>query len=137
MRIVVALVSDAFRLILLLSRPSAEIHAEKLVLRQQLAQYLERGVTPRRVYPATRISLALLTRMFDWHNAIVIVRPQTILRWHHTGWRLFWRSKYKAGRPPIPVELRALIRRMASENSLWGEERIASELLVIRYTIRR
>ena len=129
-RIVVALVSDAFRLVLLLSRPSAEIHAENLVLRKQLAQYIERGVKPRRIDPATRISLALLTRMFDWHNAIVIVRPQTILRWHHVGWRLFWRSKCKAGRRPIPVELRALIRRMASENPLWGEERIASELLV-------
>jgi hypothetical protein len=129
-QIVVALVSDAFRLVLLLSRPSAEIHAENLVLRKQLAQYIERGVKPRRIDPATRISLALLTRMFDWHNAIVIVRPQTILRWHHAGWRLFWRSKCKAGRPPIPVELRALIRRMASENPLWGEERIASELLV-------
>ena len=68
-RIVVALVSDAFRLVLLLSRPSAEIHAENLVLRKQLAQYIERGVKPRRIDPATRISLALLTRMFDWHNA--------------------------------------------------------------------
>jgi hypothetical protein len=80
-RIVVALVSDAFRLVLLLSRPSAEIHAENLVLRKQLARYIERGVKPRRIDPATRISLALLTRMFDWHNAIVIVRPQTILRY--------------------------------------------------------
>ena len=129
-RIVVALVSDAFRLFLLLSRPPAEIHAKNLVLRKQLARYIERGVKPRRIYPATRISLALLTRMFDWHNAIVIVRPQTILRWHHAGGRLFWRSKCKAGRPPIPMELRSLIRRMASGNLLWSEERIASELLV-------
>ena len=129
-RIVVVMVSDAFRLVLLLLRPSAQIHAENLVLRKQLAQYIERGVKPRRVDAATRISLALLSRLFDWHDAIVIVRPQTILRWHRAGWRLFWRLKCKCGRPPIPAELRCLIRRLAGENPLWGEERIASELLV-------
>jgi putative transposase len=129
-RIGVGLLADAIRLVLLLLRSSLAVRAENLVLRNQLAQYIERGVKPRRIDPATRIRLALLTRMFDWHNAIVIVRPPTILRWHHAGWRLFWRSKCKAGRPPIPVELRALIRRTASENPLWGEERIASELLV-------
>lgn len=129
-RIMAVLVSDAGRLVLLLLRPSAQIRAENLVLRKQLAQYIERGVKPRRVDAATRISLVLLSRLFDWHDAIVIVRPQTILRWHRAGWRLFWRFKCKLGRPPIPVEVRALIRRMSAENPLWGEERIASELLV-------
>ena len=129
-RNVVALLSDAFRLVLLLLRSSATIRAENLVLRKQLAQYIERGVRPRRVNAATRISLTLLTRLFDWHNAVVIVRPQAILRWHGAGWRLFWRLKCNPGRPPIPAELRALIRRMGAENSLWGEERIADELRV-------
>jgi putative transposase len=129
-RIVVALVSDAVRLVLLLLRSSAAIRAENLVLRKQLAQYIERGVKPRRVDALTRISLTLLTRLFDWRSAVVIVRPQTILRWHRAGWRLFWRLRCKLGRPPIPAELRALIRRMAAENLLWGEERIANELWV-------
>ena len=52
------------------------------------------------------------------------------MRWHRAGWRLFWRYKSRPGRPPIPLELRSLIRRIASENPLWGEERIANELLV-------
>src|SRR5258705_3158853 len=129
-RIVAGLLSDAFSLVLLLLRSSAAIRAENLVLRKQLAQYIERGVRPRRVDSVTRISLALLTRLFDWQNAIVIVRPKTIIRWHRAGWRLFWRFKCKLGRPPIPAELRALIRRMASENPVWGEERIANELLI-------
>ena len=111
-RIVVALLSDAFMLVLLLLRSSAAIRAENLLLRKQLAQYIERGVRPRRVNAATRISLTLLTRLFDWHNAMVIVRPQTILRWHRAGWRLFWRFKCRSGRPPIPVELCSLILRM-------------------------
>ena len=54
----------------------------------------------------------------------------TMIRWQRAGWRLSWRWKCRAGRPRIPVELRALIRRMAQENPVWGEERIASELLV-------
>ena len=111
-------------------RSSSAIRAENLVLRKQLAQYIERGVKPRRVNSVTRISLALLTRLFDWRNAIVIVRPKTIICWHRAGWRLFWRFKCKRGRPPIPAELRALIRKMASENPVWGEERIANELLI-------
>src|SRR2546427_6605417 len=92
-RIVAALLSDAFKLVLLLLRSSAAIRAENLVLRKQLAQYVERGIKPRRVDFVTRIGLALLTRLFDWQNAVVIVRPKTIIRWHRTGWRLFWRFK--------------------------------------------
>jgi transposase InsO family protein len=53
-----------------------------------------------------------------------------MLRWHRAGWQLFWRYKSRPGRPPIPLELRQLIRRMATENPLWGEERIANELMV-------
>jgi len=60
-----------------------------------------------------------------WRNAVVIVKPATIVRWHRDGWRLFWRMKSRPGRPPIPRELRLLIRRMGQENPLWGEERIA------------
>jgi hypothetical protein len=59
------------------------------------------------------------------------VQPATMIRWHRAGWRLLWRTKSRAGRPPIPQELRELIRRMSRENVLWGEERIAHELLVI------
>jgi putative transposase len=129
-RIGVGLLSDAIQLVLLLLRSSLAVRAGNLVLRKQLAQYIERGVKPRRVDSVARISLALLSRLFDWRNAIVIVRPKTIIRWHRAGWRLFWRFKCKMGRPPIPAELRALIRKIASENPVWGEERIANELLI-------
>jgi putative transposase len=53
-----------------------------------------------------------------------------MIRWHRAGWRLFWRLKSRPGRPPIPKQLQALIRRMGSENPSWGEERIANELLL-------
>jgi putative transposase len=61
---------------------------------------------------------------------LVVVRPETMIRWHHAGWRLFWRLKSRPGRPPVPKPVQALIRRMGSENPTWGEERIANELLL-------
>jgi len=129
-RAVVGVVWDILRLGVLFLRSSGAIRAENLVLRRQLARHIERGIKPRRVDHVTRVSLALFTRLFDWRDAVVNVRPSTIVRWHRLGWRIFWRRKCRAGRPPIPLELRILIRRMAAENPLWGEERIANELLV-------
>src|SRR6266550_1692952 len=129
-RAVVGIVSDILRLGVLFLSSSSPIRAENLVLRRQLARYIERGIKPRRVDHATRVSLALFTRLFDWRDAVVIVRPSTIVRWHRLAWQIFWRWKSRAGRRPIPPELRCLIRRIAAENPLWGEERIANELLV-------
>jgi putative transposase len=95
------------------------LDAEVLFLRRQLALYVERGVKPRRIDAATRVSLALLSRLFAWRSARVVVRPQTLVRWHRAGFRLLWRWKSRPGRPPIPTELRQLIRRVALENPLW------------------
>ena len=106
------------------------MQAENLFLRRQLALFKERGIQPRRVDSATRISLAVLARLVEWRDALFVVQPKTMIRWQRAGWRLFWRWKCRPGRPRIPVELRALIRGMARENPVWGEERIANELLV-------
>jgi hypothetical protein len=106
------------------------VEAENLFLRRQLALYVERGVKPRRIDSITRIALTVLSGFFDWRDALVVVHPQTLIRWHRAGWKLFWRLKSRPGRPPIPAELQALIRRFANENPSWGEERIANELLL-------
>ena len=127
---ILGLVADLIGLLFLVARPRRSIEAENLVLRRQLALFKERGVKPRRIDAATRLSLAWLSRLCDWRSCVMIVRPETVVRWHRAGWRLFWRYKSGPGRPPIPLELRQLIRRMANDNPLWGEERIANELLV-------
>jgi transposase InsO family protein len=124
------LLADLVGLVVLSVRPRRSVEAENPFLCRGLALYQERGVKPRHVDAATRVSLALLSRMFDWRGALVVVRPETLIRWHRASWRLFWRCKSRPGRPPIPLELRQLIRRMATENPLWGEERIANELLL-------
>ena len=128
--IVVRLAADLIGWTGLAVRPRKSLEAEILFLRRQLAQYVERGAKPHRVDPDTRVSLALLSRFFDWRDALVVVRPETLIRWHRAGWRLFWRFKSRPGRPPIPRQLQALIRRMVIENPSWGQERIANELLL-------
>lgn len=128
--IIAGLLSDLISLCALLLRPRNSLEAEVLFLRRQLALYVERGVRPRRIDALTRVSLTFLSRWFDWPSALVVVKPETLIRWHRAGFKLFWRWKSRPGRPPIPRELRELIRRIARENPLWGEERIANELLL-------
>jgi len=89
-RIVLRLRADLAGLVVLSLRPRRSIQAEKLFLPRELSLYQERGVNPRRVDAATRVSLALLSRRFDWRDALVVVRPESLVRWHRAGWGLLW-----------------------------------------------
>ena len=124
------LLCDGLCFLCLCLRPSPALAAENLFLRKQLALYQERQIKPHRTTQATRMALTWLARWFDWRQALAVVQPATLIRWHRQGFRLFWRWKPTPGRPPIPSDLQALIRRMACENPTWGEERIANELLL-------
>jgi putative transposase len=124
------LLCDGMSFLSLCLRHSPALAAENLFLRKQLALYQERHVKPRRVPHTTRMALIWLAGWFDWRHALCVVQPETFLRWHRQGFRLFWRWKSRRGRPPIPPDLQGLIRRMARENPTWGEERIANELLL-------
>jgi putative transposase len=129
-KIAIQFLADVAGFAILLCRPTQSVQAENLFLRRQLALFKERAVQPRRIAAATRMSLAILARFCEWREALFVVQPKTMIQWQRAGWRVFWRWKCRPGRPRIPIELRVLIRRMARENPVWGEERIASELLV-------
>jgi hypothetical protein len=121
------LVCDVARFGTAMCRPRAALAAENLFLKKQLALYIERQAKPRRANDATRITLVALSRLVDWRRLLNIVQPDTLLGWHRTGFRLFWRWKSTPrGRPRVPAELRQLIRGMALANRTWGEERIAA-----------
>ena len=94
-------VADLIGLLVLTLRQRRSIEAENLVLRRQLALFKERGLKPRRVDAATRLSLACLSRLCDWRSCVIVVRPETVVRWHRAGWRLLWRYKSRPGRPPF------------------------------------
>src|SRR6266436_6546256 len=100
--------------------------AENLFLRKQLALFQERKTKPRRTTASFRLAMVVLAKFFDWRDAMVIVKPETFVRWHRTAFRVFWRWKSrKHGRPALPKNIRELVREMARENPSWGEERIA------------
>jgi putative transposase len=76
-------------------------------------------------------SLWFYSRLFAWQNALVHIKPETFLGWHRKGFRLLWRWKSRPrGRPRVPANLQELIFKMAQQNPIWGEERIAAELLL-------
>jgi transposase InsO family protein len=106
----------------------AALSAEVLFLRKQLAFYREHQVHPRKLTNAARFSLVLWSRLINWREALIIVKPETLIGWHRRGFKLFWRWKSRLGRPRIPENIRQLIVRMVEENPTWGEERIADEL---------
>jgi Homeodomain-like domain len=102
-------------------------------LRQQLL-VLNRRSAARRLRNIDRLILVWLCRLFpSMLDAVVIVKPETVLRWHRRGFRTCWRLKSwrRSGRPRIDRELRELIRRMSRENPLWGAPRIHGELLML------
>jgi putative transposase len=84
-RIILRLLADLVGLVALSVRPRRSVEPENLFLRRELALYRERGIKPRRVDAATRVSLAFLSRLFDWRDGLVVVRPETLIRWHRAG----------------------------------------------------
>jgi len=114
-----------------LGRSKSELIAENALLRQQLI-VLKRQVKRPVCTKADRILLVLLARVVRaWKQVLVIVQPETLLRWHREAFRLYWKHKSKAHahKPKVATETIALIRGMAEENRLWGAERIRGELL--------
>ena len=114
-----------------LARGKSELVAENALLRHQLI-ILRRQITRPMLTKRDRIILVLLARTVrTWRQALLIVQPETLLRWHRQGFRLFWRYKSKAmsAKPKLAAETIALIKDMAKNNRLWGAERIRGELL--------
>ena len=128
LRTVCRVLADFIALVRQALTSHAQLAGDNLFLRKQLALYQERRTKPRRLDPATRVTLVLLSRGLDWRSMLTVVKPETLIRWHRQGWRLWWRWKSRPGRPPIPVDLQRLIATMARANPSWGEERIADEL---------
>jgi len=119
---------------LLLNR--AALAAENLALRQQLAILQHVGKRPR-LRRRDRTFWVWLARLWkNWASVLVIVKPETVIRWHRQGFRYYWRWKSrKAGRPKVPAEIRALIRQMSEQNPTWGAPRIQSELRLLGYDV--
>jgi hypothetical protein len=121
-----------------LFKSRCRLEAENLFLRHQLSIAL-RSAPPRlRLCGSDRALLIWMTRI--WPRLIgmaQVVQPETILRWHRTGFKAFWRwkSRNRAERPKVDLGLRDLIQRMSRENPLWGAPRIHGELLMLGFEV--
>jgi putative transposase len=122
----------------------SDLVLENLALRQQLATYARSQNRPR-LKPEERAFWVALSRVWQgWRSPLAFVKPATVIDWHRRGFRRYWRWRSrKPGRPRIPDDHIALIRRISSDQPGWGEDRIADELAIklgVRHstsTIRR
>ena len=118
--------------------PKARLAIENLALRQQLA-VCKQGVKRPRLRPRDRVFWVWVSRFWrNWQSALIIVQPETVIRWHRQGFKLYWRWKSargKPGRPPLERAIRDLIRRMSRENPTWGAPRICSELILLGHNV--
>ena len=121
-----------------LFKSRARVEAEIVVLRHQLNIALRKRKAPLVLTNLDRSFLIWLFRLFPSILKLMrVVRPATVVRWHRGGFRAYWRWKSGrvGGRPRISKDLRDLIRRMSSENALWGAPRIHGELLKLGFTV--
>ena len=95
-RTILRLVGDAVRFVSEAARSHAQLAAENLFLRKQLALCMERQVKPRRADNATRLTLVALSYLIEWRRVLTVVKPDTLIRWHRKGFQLFWRWKSRS-----------------------------------------
>src|SRR5215813_1129529 len=132
------LFSAFFLLIRCLIMPRVALATEILALRQQLI-VLNRSVKRPQLRDRDRFFWAMLSKLWkDWREVLVIVKPDTVVKWHRQGFKLYWKWKSRArgvGRPKIDQEIRELIRKMSRENPLWGVPRIQAELHLLGFDV--
>src|SRR6266568_3487076 len=119
-------------------KTQARLEAEIVLLRHQLNVLRQRVPSKPRLTMVDRLLFVWLYRLFpSVLAAITIVQPETIIRWHRTGFRLYWcwKSRSRGGRPKVPIEIRRLIREMSLANRLWGAPRIHGELLKLGFQV--
>jgi hypothetical protein len=121
-----------------LFKSRCQLEAENLLLRHQLTIALRRAPPRLRLRGSDRALLVWITGLWpSLLGAVRVVQPETVLRWHRTGFKMVWRwkSRHRAGRPRIDRRLRDLIRQMSRENPLWGASRIHGELLMLGFEV--
>jgi transposase InsO family protein len=122
-----------------ITRSKSELILENALLRQQLI-VLNRQVKRPAFKPFDRFLIVVLaSHLKGWKQALLILKPDTLLRWHRAGFKLFWKfkSRPKSYKPKIGIEIKELIEQMARENPLWGAERIRGELLKLNIKVSK
>ncbi len=120
-----------------LTRTRSELLAENALLRQQVI-VLRRSIERPRLHRDDRLLLLILARLTRrWRDALHVVNPETLLRWHRDLFKIVWRRKSRPRGQPmwLAPEVVTLIQAMANDNVLWGAERIRGELLKLSFRV--
>jgi putative transposase len=133
--------SLALNAVLDMTRSRSELVLENALLRQQLAVLQRQAQRPKLSWRDRALIVFLASKLRSWRQALIIVQPDTVLRWHRDLFRRIWKRKTKPakkpGRPPLAKEVVALIKQMAEENHTWGAKRIRGELLKLGLRVSR
>ncbi len=123
-----------------ITKSKTELMAENALLRKQLI-ILNRQVKKSSFTTLDRFFLVVLaSKLKNWKQALLILKPDTLLRWHRQGFRLFWKLKSKSNKncqPKLSQETIDLIKAMAANNPLWEAERIRGELLKLNILVAK
>ncbi|MGE5430998.1 MAG: IS3 family transposase [Syntrophomonadaceae bacterium] len=115
----------------------AQLRLENIILRKQI-EILQRTNTKLKIKRTDRLIFSIMKDLLvNWKEGIFIVKPETVIKWHRTAFRSYWRrkSRHKDGRPKLEREVIDLIRQIANENPLWGVPRIHGELKKLGFNI--
>ena len=116
------------------------LHTEILALRHQLC-VLQRNMKRPKIRPADRVFWSLLSRVWsDWKEALIFVKPDTVIRWQRRRFRDHWTKlcrQGEPGRPTVSKEVKELIRTMSKKNPTWGSPHIVGELAKIDIVIAK
>jgi len=128
-----------FGLLVRVFRSRRSLLLENLVLRQQLTVLKRKHLKPK-VRVLDKLFWVVALRFWSgWKQSLILVTPETLIRWHRTGFRLYWsfisRARKRVGRKRLPKEVRDLIFRMIAENPAWGAPRIHGELLMLGFDV--
>ena len=138
-KILIQLLAFQFKIIQMLFKSKDDLVLENIELRQQLMSYQVKKNKPKNITDLTRSYLVALKETWaKWKDILTIVSPKTVIDWQQRRFKNYWtklsNKNKKPGRPSIKVEIRELIKRMATENLNWGAPRIFSEILKLGYS---
>lgn len=111
----------------------ADLAIEVIALCSQLALYQQ--AVAKHNLPRPRSTPAFSRCWPGWKEALYVVKPETVIRWHRAGFKTFWRckSRRRVGHPAVSAEMRRLIRKITAENSLWSPERMHNQLVSLGF----